>query len=155
MNNDLSLISNDGLQSLLHTFQHDIVERGGLLLLRTQQIMEWDLESVPVEDPVDVESTMSKRYVSELAGELIDGSSREQLMVCGRAIVQVWAERIAARFPGRNVLFYLGGEEDVIVRFHVRRPGIYDWLDLEDRPFILRSRLEVYELHDQRLERLR
>ena len=34
---------------------------------------------------------------------------------------EIWANRITVEFPGKAVAFFLGGAEDVIVRFHVRR----------------------------------
>lgn len=153
-NNDLALVSNAALRSLLHTFCHDLIDRDGMLLLSTRQVREWQVEAGTV-DPVDVESSMNKRYVSELVGDFVAGDARDELMVCGRAIIQVWAERIAVRFPERHVIFYLGGSDAVIVRFHVRRDGVHDWLDLDDRQFLLQSRIEVYELRDRCLQQIR
>lgn len=58
------------------------------------------------------------------------------------------------RFPGRAVLFYLGGSESVILRFHVRREGFHDWLDVNDHELLRRSSMEVHELRDQGLQKL-
>ena len=153
MLNDLSSISNAGLRCLLHTFGHEIIDCHGMLLLSTDQVRNWELDGAPV-DAVDVEATMNKRYVAELVGDLIEADAREELMACGRSIIQIWAERIALRFPERNVIFYLGGSESVIVRFHTRRHGVDDWLDVTDRQFVLQSRLELYELRDRRVNRI-
>lgn len=140
------------MSPLLRALRHDVIDREGLLLLSTNQIREW--ESVSSEqDAVDVEATMNKRYVIDLVGNIVRIDDRAALMECGRTIMQVWVERIALRFPERDVRFYLGGSESVILRFHVRGPGVADWVDVTDREFLSRSSIEVYELRRQRLEK--
>ena len=137
------------MYALIGTFCHEIVDRDGLLLLSTQQVCE--AETAPVEDPVSVESTMNKRYVADLSR--IDENARDPLMRVGRAIIYTWSERIALHFPGREVAFYLGGSESVILRFHVRRPGLTDWTNLSDRQYLAAAQIEVYILHNNSLTR--
>jgi hypothetical protein len=134
---------------LVHTFCHEIIDCNGLLLLSTKQAR--NAGKRVIDDPVGYESTMNKRYVTDLSR--IDENARDALMTIGRAVIRIWAERIALLLPGRNVVFYLGGLEDVVLRFHVRRPGICDWTDLADREFLKQSKLEAYVLQDGNLAR--
>ncbi len=134
--------------ALVYSFCHEIVEVDGVLLLSTEQVLNGRGRLVD-DDLVGIESTMNKRYVADLSR--LDENARETLMTVGRAIMLVWSERIALRFPGRDVLFYLGGSESVILRFHVRRPHLTDWTDLSDREYLTASMLEVYLLHDGNL----
>jgi hypothetical protein len=144
----------DVVRDLTEAFVNDIVDINGTLLLATKQILKGD-PNRRHEDPISVESVVNKYYVTHLAGDVFDEDDRDNLMPIGRALIKVWAERIAFRFPGRRVLFFLGGEESVIVRFHVRREGQHDWASLEDRKFLRKAHLEVYELDlDGRLSRL-
>jgi hypothetical protein len=137
--------------ALVRAFCHEIIDSNGLLLLSTAQTRK---EGLAVDcDPVGVESTMNKRYVTDLVGRAIDENARDVLMRLGRAIMHVWAERIALLFPGRDVVFYLGGSESVILRFHVRRTGMTDWTDLTDREYFAASNLEVYILYNGNLTR--
>jgi hypothetical protein len=140
------------LEALLQTFCQEIVECDGLLLLSTAQVRAsgWD----GLGDPVSIEATMNKRYLSELIGDAISASSRADLMRYGRAIIQIWSERIALRFPDRVVVFYLGGSESVLVRFHARRLGVPDWADLADRAFLSASLIEVFELRNGNLNKV-
>jgi hypothetical protein len=142
------------VRDLRNAFSWEIVDIHGTLLLATKQVLAPEANR-PDEDPIGVESLMNKYYVRDLTGYVFDQDDRENLMPVGRALVKVWAERIALRFPGRRVLFFLGGEEAVILRFHVRREGQHDWTDIEDRRFLRKARLEVYELGlDGELSRL-
>jgi hypothetical protein len=136
-------------------FCHEMIDCHGALLLSTKQVRAWRETAPPSDwDPVAVESTMNKRAVVDLAGHAYDERSREELMTVGRAILRVWSERIALLFGDRDVVFYLGGSESVVIRFHVRRSGVADWLNLADREFLNASKIEIYLLHDRRLARM-
>ncbi len=140
--------------TLVETFSHPIIEVDEMLLLETEQARHTSSSALK-SDRVSVEATLNKRYVADLVGHaFVDDANRDELMICGRAIMHVWSECIALRFPGRVVVFYLGGRESVILRFHVRRPGVREWTDLSDREFLSQSLIEVFLLEDGKLERL-
>jgi hypothetical protein len=142
------------LAALVRTLEYEIVKLHGMMLLETRQVLGWK-GSVTGEDPIGTEATMNKRYVWDLMGGLIDVDARDDLMTFGRAIMRIWSERIALRFPDMPVLFYLGGSESVILRFHVRRSGLPDWIELSEGDFLTESKLEVYELRHGQLLRMR
>jgi len=130
----------------------EIAQNGDLLLLQSEQAaIAGHVNNV---DPVDVEATLNKRHLTDLVPGAVFENSYEKLMACGRAIIKIWSERIALHFPSHVVLFFLGGAEDVVLRFHVRRKGIADWTDLNDRDFLISNRLEIYELRGERLEKI-
>jgi hypothetical protein len=133
--------------ALVKAFCHEIVDCDGCLLLSTHQVISE--RGRVIDDPVGYESTMNKRHMTDLCR--IDEDDREALMIVGRALVKVWAERIALLFPGREVVFFLGGSDSVILRFHVRRSAITDWTDVTDREYLTSCNLEVYILRDEKL----
>lgn len=139
------------IDAITAAFCHDIVELDGLLLLSAAKVRR-PQSATAISDAVGVESTLNKRYMTDLVGRCIQEENRDKLMAWGRAIIRVWSERIALRFPEREVAFYLGGSESTILRFHVRRPGSSDWTNLEDREFLSTSRIEVYVLRGNDLE---
>jgi hypothetical protein len=130
-----------------------IIEVEGMLLLRTKQALRpWAHESGEI-DRVGAEATLNKRYVVDLLDltNVRCDEVREELTQCGMKLIEIWASRISLEFPSKVVVFYLGGSEDVILRFHVRRDGVRDWTDLNDRQFLLSSHLQVYELRSGKL----
>jgi len=130
-----------------------ILEIEGMLLLRTEQALRPWARQPNESDRVDAEATLNKRYVGDLldlTGVSFD-EIRKELTECGRRLIQIWADRISLEFPAKVVAFYLGGSEDVVLRFHVRRDGVRDWTDLNDQEFLLSSHLQVYELRSGQL----
>src|SRR3954468_15860747 len=91
----------DVADALARTFCHEIIEHNGLLLLSTEQARN-DGGHV-IDDPVDYEAIMNKRYVTDLSR--LDENARDALMTVGRAIIRIWSERIALRVPGSDVVF--------------------------------------------------
>src|SRR3954447_13382072 len=91
------------VEAVLSAAWHEIVETNGLLLLTTSQVLRGAAMAQHHADPVSVEATMNKRYVSELVGCGIHQTARGKLMKCGRAIIKIWSERIALHFPDRTV----------------------------------------------------
>jgi len=129
-----------------------IIDNHGLLLLGTAQAQRGIID--PPADPVGVESVLNKVHIADVIDAGDGVLRRSALMVIGRSLIKVWAERISLHYPDRKVLFYLGGGDSVILRFHTRRVEHNDWLDLTDLSFIAQSRIEVYELSEGLLNRI-
>jgi hypothetical protein len=105
-------------------------------------------------DAISVETTLNKRYIKDLVTPAVAADQHDALMRCGRVLVRAWAAQLTTRFPAATILFFLGGSEDVIVRFHVERPPSPNWADLSDTSFLHAARLEVYRLNDGVLTRV-
>src|SRR5215213_6592880 len=90
------------LDTVLSTFDRQILDVNGALLLATRQLGNRSKDNVHA-DPIALEATWNKRYVTDLIGLAAtdEPENREWLMSCGRVIMRVWAERIALQFPER------------------------------------------------------
>jgi hypothetical protein len=108
------------------------------------------------EDRVGFEAFVNHVHVSDIfaTGAKRLGGDRELVEQLARTIIRVWADRIRPLLRGRSVLFYMGGREDVAIRFHVERPGVAPWVDLVGRAFLASEHLHVFRVTGDGLEEL-
>jgi len=79
---------------------------------------------------------------------------RDQLMSLGERLVKIWHDRIRATGTQAPVVFYLGGEEDVIIRFHLER-SVGPWLSsVQDHDFLVQSKVRMYRGEGRTVQRL-
>src|SRR4051812_35204299 len=117
----------------------------------------------------------AQRHYSELSGDLVglesfvnhfhledavEGipldpkSKRRHLNALGEALMRVWAERFAEKLGGRRLLFYLGGPDDVTIRFHVERPQASPWMGFDNPKFAHQQRMRIYRASNGKVERI-
>lgn len=107
-------------------------------------------------DITGIEATVNTFHIRHFTdGAITDkGPDRRSLMKLGRALIQVWSARLQGQLQQRTLLFYLGGRDEVLLRFHVERPEVPNWTDISDSQFFRRRRLEVYRATATSVERI-
>ena len=108
------------------------------------------------QDLTGIESFNNHFHLEDIADITFTGDElvRTKLMEVGRALIKVWAERLHIMLKGQAILFYLGGVDSVIVRFHLERTHEATWIHLSDTAFIQKERIEVYRGLDGKVIRL-
>jgi hypothetical protein len=79
-------------------------------------------------------------------------AQRRFLMTLAEALVKVWSERLVRLLGERSAIFYIGGTDTVLIRFHVERPG--KRLTALTLSYVKRSRLQVYRTTGGVVERI-
>jgi hypothetical protein len=103
-------------------------------------------------DPTGLEAFVNHFHLDDLAGDSAAGPvKRKDLMRLGESLVSVWASRLAP--TEEPVVFYLGGRDGVVLRFHLVRPGAKPWIPA-DAHLLAKERLRVFELKDSTLRRV-
>ncbi len=107
------------------------------------------------DDPIGLEAFVNHYHLEDFVEEfsLEPRRKRRELNRLVDALVLVWAERMTGILGERAALFYVGGEEDVIVRFHVDRPGAVPWMS-PDSAFIKKARMRIFRTSRSGLERI-
>lgn len=80
-------------------------------------------------------------------------SKRRHLNTLGEALIRVWTERFTGALGDRKLLFYLGGPDDVTVRFHVERAEAPSWMSL-DPEYAHQQRMRVYRAANGKVKRI-
>jgi len=106
-------------------------------------------------DPIALEAFVNHYHLSDYVGGcgLEPRAHRQMLTSLADAVVLVWSERLAKFLVNRSVLFFVGGTDDVIVRFHVEREGGAAWAPLEPA-FLRKERIRVFRATSDGLERI-
>jgi hypothetical protein len=106
-------------------------------------------------DLVGLESFVNHFHLEDaVAGVPFDPrSKRRHLNALGEALIHVWAERFARELGDRKLLFYLGGPDDVTVRFHIERSEAPPWMSL-DPEYARQQRMRVYRASNGKVERI-
>lgn len=88
------------------------------------------------EDKTGLEAFVNHVHLEELLHRIIRPpfKRRPEALRLGEQLIRVWAERIAG-IAGADVslLFYLGGSEDVVLRFHTERMNVHPWIALNKK----------------------
>ena len=79
-------------------------------------------------------------------------AQRRFLMTLAEALVKVWSERLVRLLGERSAIFYIGGKDTVLIRFHVERPG--QRLTALTPSYVKRARLRVYRTTGGVVERM-
>jgi hypothetical protein len=150
-----SISSSAVLKRLAVLFAMPIHQSGDALLLA---IDAKEAERHCTEFPGDVtglEAFVNHYHLSDFVSGLVlkPKSKRRQLKQLGQAVVTVWAERITHLLGERTALFYLGGREDISVRFHLERDGMPPWAPLEPA-FLRKERMAIFRASSTGLRRI-
>ena len=107
-------------------------------------------------DPTGFEAFVNHFHLEDI---LIDfdfeaKKRRREALFLGENVILVWAERLRSLLKGRATLFYLGGPDDVTLRFHLERPGDPSWFSLDNPSAIRKQRLRIYRSVGDGVERI-
>lgn len=107
-------------------------------------------------DKTALEAFVNHVHLEDLVSGLRQpaGNARREALRLGELLIRVWSERVAG-ITGSDLalLFYLGGTEDVVVRFHVERANEHPWIAISKKE--ARSlKLRVYRLRGGEVTRL-
>jgi hypothetical protein len=107
-------------------------------------------------DCVGFEAFVNHVHMSDILPNILRqlGTDRSLMEQVARTIVRVWADRIRILLDGRSALFFLGGQDDVVIRFHIERPGLAPWVDPSDRAFVAKEHLQVFRVTADRFEQV-
>ncbi len=82
-------------------------------------------------DKTGLEAFVNHFHLEELLRRIVRPplKRRPEALRLGEQLIRVWAERIAG-IAGAEVslLYYLGGSEDVVLRFHSERANEHPWM---------------------------
>jgi hypothetical protein len=118
--------------------------------------LAYERAHTPIDDLTGLESDVNSFRMHDLVGGVLEdkGHERRVLRRIGRALIHVWADRLRGQAPDRSFLFYLGGRDTLILRFHTERSSIPHWTDITDLQFLRRCRIEVHRSSLAGLERV-
>lgn len=141
--------------SLLALIDEPPFELDGSICVGDRQQAELHLSEFG-EDRVGFEAFVNHVHVSDIfaLGPKRLGRDRELGERLARTVIGVWADRVRPLLRGRSVLFYMGGRDDVAIRFHVERPGVAPWVDLSARAFVTSEHLHVFRVTGETFEEL-
>ncbi|HEV7672034.1 MAG TPA: hypothetical protein VGS22_26230 [Thermoanaerobaculia bacterium] len=144
------------LRRLSGLFAMPLFELNGIILTGDLKEAQGHFSSGEPDDPIGLEAFANHYHLEDYVRELgLDPRKRRrELNRLADALVLVWTERLMGILGERTLLFYVGGEEDVIVRFHVERPGGRPWMALDDPAFIKKARMRVFRVSRSGLERI-
>jgi len=142
------------LKRLALLFAMPIHQHGDALLLASAKEAERHHTEFPG-DATGLEAFVNHYHLCDFVSGLSfdPRSKRRQLKQLGQAVVTVWSERIAHLLGERSALFYLGGRENIAVRFHVEREGVPPWAPL-DPTFLRKERMVVFRASSAGLQRI-
>ncbi|MEP7012500.1 MAG: hypothetical protein ABJC13_19440 [Acidobacteriota bacterium] len=143
------------LRRLSELFAMPLFELNSTLLTGDLKEAERHFSDWDPNDPIGLEAFVNHYHLEDYIRELgLDPKKeRRELNRLADALVLVWLERLTGILGERTLLFYVGGEQDVIVRFHVERPGSVPWMNL-DPAFIKKARMRIFRASRSGLERI-
>jgi len=99
-------------------------------------------------DPTGFEAFVNHIHLEDIFSGLISpiGEEREILLKIGKSIITVWGDRMAGILGERQVLFYLGGQDTVALRFHIDRNDGKSWVDISDSNFLEQEQLKIFRI---------
>lgn len=116
MQDPADLLKNS-MESLSTLFSMKFKKVEGILIATTNLNSRKTSVNQPISNPVWYESTMNHYHLDYMISRDL---SRKVLMDIGKGIIFVWNERIHTVIDD-NVIFYLGGDDSIILRFHLER----------------------------------
>lgn len=156
MDDDKSSRSSEiALKKIASLFAVPLFAVGGVVLSGDPKEAKRHFTSKDPSDPVGLEAFVNHYHLEDYVEEfsLEPRRKRRELNRLADALILVWAERLAGILAERTALFYAGGEEDVIVRFHLERPDEPPWMSL-DPDFVRKARMRVFRASRSGLERI-
>jgi hypothetical protein len=105
--------------------------------------------------PIGAEAFANHYHLEDFIKDLhLEPRARRRfLMTLAEALVKVWSERLVRLLGERSAIFYIGGRDTVLIRFHVERPGAAP-LTSHEPAFIKKERLRVYRTTGGVVERI-
>lgn len=134
------------LSDLSRTFNIPFHQIGNTVIAGKISSAERHLSSFQ-NDETGFESFVNHIHLEDIVQGVFDPETdREALLIIGKDIIAVWAERLKPYLNKREVIFYLGGSDSVSLRFHIARDDGRDWIDRSDEDLIHRERIEVFKI---------
>lgn len=93
---------------------------------------------IVIDDPVYLEVSNHIHLEDEFPQRL----KRRLLIAIGRQVIEVWNQRLRLLVGDTPVLFYLGGTDTVMLRFHQEHEGYIPWI--ADHEHLRRGRISLY-----------
>jgi len=81
-------------------------------------------------DPTGFEAFVNHVHLEDIVSGISfePRTKRRRLLYVGEILINVWVDRFVALLRDRAALFYLGGSNDVTLRFHLEREQYPPWL---------------------------
>jgi hypothetical protein len=142
------------IKNLTHLFSIPLRQMGDAVLTGSAHSAARHRKEFPG-DPIGLEATVNHYHLEDhIQGpRLKPRAQRQLLMTLAEALMRVWSERLVRFLGDRAAIFYLGGADTVVIRFHVERPGTEPWTTLT-RAFMKQERLRVYRSAGGVVERI-
>jgi hypothetical protein len=133
-----------GIKSLTYLFSMPLHQMGDVVVTGDPESAKRHLEEFPG-DPIGLEASVNHYHLEDyIKGlRLKPKAHRRLLMTLAEALVMVWSERLVRFIGERAAIFYVGGADTVVIRFHVDRPSAEPWAALTPA-FMRKERLRVY-----------
>jgi hypothetical protein len=144
----------DLLKRITRLFAMPIHEVDGALLTGDLREARGHRESCSG-DFIALEAFVNHYHLSDfIDGLTLEPKDKRRILTSlADAVVVVWSQRLTHLLADRSVLFYVGGREDVTVRFHVERPDSPAWAPF-DPAFLRRERMRVFRASTSGLQRV-
>lgn len=142
------------LSKIASLFAIPLFEMGGAILSGNPEDAKRHTAEFPG-DLVGLEAFVNHYHLEDYVGEfhLEPRQQRRVLNRLAETLALVWSERLVKIIGNRTALFYLGGSDSVVVRFHLERTDEVPWADLNP-DFLKRSRIRVFRSSLLGLERI-
>jgi hypothetical protein len=142
------------ITNLTHLFSIPLQQMGDAVLTGSASSAERHLREFPG-DPIGLEATVNHYHLEDYikGPRLKPRAQRQLLMTLAEALMRVWSERLLPFLGDRAAIFYLGGTDTVVIRFHVERPDTEPWTTLTPA-FMKKERLRVYRSAGGAVERI-
>ncbi|KAB8144385.1 hypothetical protein F8S13_05790 [Chloroflexia bacterium SDU3-3] len=127
----------NSMESLSMLFSMKFKQIGGVVVVTNNLNMKFFAEKM-ISDPVGYEASENHFHLDYMISRDL---SRKVLMDIGKGIIFVWNERIHTMIDD-NVIFYLGGDDSIILRFHLERGDDY-WLPPHNTGLLKREKMAV------------